>query len=108
MNILKTIGNFLKKVFSKKTLDLVSVAYPIVKDIAIITGNRTANEVLTAAAKYGVDVVFDESLSYHDRGFALADIAVKFIAAAYPSIPVEKIAAAVQVAYNGYKATRGA
>ena len=71
--------------------------------LAKLTPNRSLDQLMAVASKYGVDVVLKDNMTWSERGGVLFTVAVATLAARYPGVPVALIGEAVQEVYNQYK-----
>lgn len=81
---------------------LVPKALPIVKQVAVLTPNRTDDEIVAAFEQYALPGA-EEYLSVprEKRGVVLLQLASEILAAEVPGTPTRIINTAVQLAYTG-------
>lgn len=102
-SIAQTIASLFQSKASKAALtnaaSLVTLATPVVQEIAVLTPNRTDDEIAAAYQKFGV-VLSQAALAtpVAQRGELLAELATQVLAAKYPGVATSIVNAAVTLA----------
>jgi hypothetical protein len=89
--------NLFSPTFSSRFLRYVSVAYPIVKVVALYTPNKMDDEILDLSDRLGVKSMLDGAAT---KGEVLKNIAVLAAHRNLPNVPKELVTRAVEVAYQ--------
>jgi hypothetical protein len=113
MNYLKSIIQKVLSFFTSgraesaltQACELVPKALPIVEDLAALAPNKTIEEIESAFQKYGVP--FSQQLlatAPAQRCYLLLDLASQVLAQKFPSVAMNVLNTAVQLAVTGAKA----
>ena len=88
-----------------KALALVPKVAPVVEQIAILTPNRSVQELAAAYEHYGVPISADllEAPGL-EKGYLLLNLATTVLAVLVPGVPTRLIQLAIQAVYAAIKA----
>ncbi len=100
-SIVQKIANLFKSSGAALTTaaNLVSVALPIVQEIAALAPNRTDEEIEAVFQKFGVPISQQVlATPVAQRGYVLLELATEVLAAKFPCIATSVLYLAVQIA----------